>query len=114
MHTRDAVVERVPVRRRGCLRHLPRPRVHPVQGGAGPGDRRHCERHGGLVGFRFHPDQWRTTGEPESSALLFDLIGAATRADGATSTLTGHSFSASSTADADENFLVDDVYTRNG
>ena len=134
------------------------------------------------VGFRFHPDQWRTTGEPESSALLFDvltgtrqaafhfaltregsvryydgrvwrslgtgpsfnpsvsctggcvwtdvevrattttatitvngrLIGTATRADGATSALSGHSFSASSTADADENFLVDDVSTRNG
>jgi len=38
-------------------------------------------------------------------------IGTATRADGATSNLTGHQFSASSTADANETFIVDDVYT---
>jgi hypothetical protein len=38
-------------------------------------------------------------------------VGTATRADGATSNLTGHQFSASSTADADETFVVDDVYT---
>jgi hypothetical protein len=40
-------------------------------------------------------------------------LGTATRADGATSNLTGHQFSASSTADANETFIVDDVYTSN-
>lgn len=41
-------------------------------------------------------------------------IGTATRADGGTSNMTGHQFSASSTADANETFIVDDVYTSNG
>ncbi|MBP2327790.1 hypothetical protein JOF56_008175 [Kibdelosporangium banguiense] len=40
-------------------------------------------------------------------------IGTAPRTDGATSNLTGHEFSASSTPDADETFIVDDVYTSN-
>jgi hypothetical protein len=40
-------------------------------------------------------------------------IGTATRADGATSNMTGHQFSASSTADANETFIVDDIYTSN-
>ncbi|WP_117215031.1 hypothetical protein [Allorhizocola rhizosphaerae] len=40
-------------------------------------------------------------------------IGTATRFDGGTSNLTGHQFSASSTADEQESFLVDDVYTSN-
>jgi hypothetical protein len=40
-------------------------------------------------------------------------IGSATRYDGTTSNLTGHSFTASSTADAQESFAVDDVYTAN-
>ncbi|MEV6302565.1 sialidase family protein [Actinoplanes sp. NPDC051861] len=134
------------------------------------------------VGFRFHPDQWRTTGAAGSSALLFDIltsagqaafhfaltregnvryhdgtawralgtgqsfdpsasctggcvwtgvevrattttatitvngqtIGTATRFDGGTTALTGHQFAASSTPEAGENFLVDDVSTRNG
>ncbi|MFC7533572.1 sialidase family protein [Actinoplanes sp. GCM10030250] len=134
------------------------------------------------VGFRFHPDRWRTTGAAGSSALLFDIltgtrqaafhfaltregtvryhdgsvwrtlgtgqsfnpsasctggcvwtdievrattttatvtvngqnIGTATRFDGATTSLTGHQFAASSTAEIDENFLVDDVSSRNG
>lgn len=38
-------------------------------------------------------------------------VGTATRADGGTSAMTGHQFSASSTADADETFIVDDVHT---
>ena len=40
-------------------------------------------------------------------------IGTATRADGSTSNLAGHQFSASSTADANETFIVDDVHTGN-
>ncbi|TDV56477.1 sialidase family protein [Actinophytocola oryzae] len=40
--------------------------------------------------------------------------GSATRADGATSNMTGHQFSASSTADANETFIIDDVFTGNG
>ncbi|MET0134074.1 MAG: sialidase family protein [Kibdelosporangium sp.] len=41
------------------------------------------------------------------------LIGTATRADGATNNLTGHQFAASSTIDAGETFLIDDVGTSN-
>ena len=41
------------------------------------------------------------------------VIGTAPRADGATSALTGHQFSASSTALANEQFLIDDVRTGN-
>lgn len=40
-------------------------------------------------------------------------IGTATRFDGGTSNLIGHQFAASSTADAQESFVVDDVYFAN-
>ncbi|WP_367129319.1 sialidase family protein [Saccharothrix sp. HUAS TT1] len=55
----------------------------------------------------------RATTTQATVSVNGSVIGTAPRADSATSNLTGHQFSASSTALANETFLIDDVYTSN-
>jgi hypothetical protein len=55
----------------------------------------------------------RATTTQATVSVNGSVLGTAPRADGAASNLTGHQFSASSTALANEQFLIDDVHTSN-